>query len=118
MASVSDIADFSVPAEAIDARPSPDRILEGSCAQRVWNRYTDPSGRFSAGVWSSEPGRWRIAYTEHEFCRILDGTVVLTDEAGQTRTFGPGDTFVIPAGFRGTWESVGLVRKLYAVFEG
>lgn len=28
-----------------------------------------------------------------------------------------GDQFVIPAGFRGTWETIETCRKIYVIFE-
>lgn len=60
---------------------------------------------------------WRIDYTEHEYCEIISGTAVLRDEAGGEKTLRPGDRFIIPAGFKGTWEVVEPCRKYYAVFE-
>ena len=53
--------------------PPPDRIVAGHPTQRLWSQYTDASGKFFAGVWESEPGRWKIRYTEEEYCRILGG---------------------------------------------
>jgi uncharacterized protein len=32
-------------------------------------------------------------------------------------TFGPGSAFLIPAGFKGSWETVETLRKYYAIFE-
>ena len=37
--------------------------------------------------------------------------------AGKAETFKAGDSFVIPGGFAGTWETVQPVKKLYAIFE-
>ena len=31
--------------------------------------------------------------------------------------FGPGDCFVVPAGFRGVWEVLEPARKFYAIYE-
>lgn len=39
--------------------PAPDRILEGEPAHRVCNAFTDSSGQFFCGRWSSSPGRKR-----------------------------------------------------------
>jgi uncharacterized cupin superfamily protein len=47
----------------------------------------------------------------------MSGLVVVRDEAGGERTFRAGDSFVMPAGFVGTWEVVETARKLYATFE-
>ena len=58
-----------------------------------------------------------MRYTEHEFCHLLAGRVRLVDAAGIEAMFGPGESFVIPAGFEGLWEVLEPARKLYAVYE-
>jgi uncharacterized protein len=93
------------------------KLLEGNPRQRVWNHYTDASGKFSAGVWASETGKWNIAYTEEEYCRILAGVSVVTDSRGDAVRLSAGDELVIPAGFTGTWEVVEPTRKTYVIYE-
>ena len=39
----------------------------------------------------------------------------LSDEAGRSREFRVGDSFVIPAGFRGIWETLASCRKHYVI---
>ena len=56
-------------------------------------------------------------YTEYELCHLLTGSVRLTDEAGQSKLYRAGDSFVIPSGFRGTWEVIEPCRKVYAIYE-
>ena len=48
---------------------------------------------------------------------MLEGRVRLTDEHGVAVEYGPGDAFVVPAGFTGTWESLEPVRKRYVIYE-
>ena len=112
---IDHVVRFRPEPEAVRARPG--TVLSGDPEQSVRNVYTDPSGAFSAGIWESTPGKWPVAYTEEEFCLLLTGTVVLTDEQGQAETFLAGDAFIIRAGFRGSWETVEFVRKYYAVYE-
>jgi uncharacterized cupin superfamily protein len=95
----------------------PNNIVSGAPETRVQNYYADASGQFFAGIWESSIGKWRIHYTEEEFCTLLEGKAVLTDEAGRSRSFVKGDAFVIPGGFTGTWETVEPVKKYYAIFE-
>jgi len=45
------------------------------------------------------------------------GGAALTSQDGERSEFGPGDSFVIPAGYAGTWETIEDCRKLYAIFE-
>lgn len=112
------IIDFATTSgEASVSRPSPDRLLEGSPQHTARNFFSDTSGQFFAGVWESTPGRWRVRYSENEFCHITKGRVLIEDEAGRSWSFQPGDSFVIPAGFAGTWKVLEPVRKLYVIFE-
>lgn len=97
--------------------PPPERLVSGNPASRTWNLYAAPDGKFFSGIWESTPGAWRIEYTEHEFCHILDGVSRITAEGGVPMTVKAGDAFVIPAGFRGVWEVVERTRKHYAIYE-
>ena len=83
---------------------------------RTW--YASPNGAFRTGFWSAQPARADIAYTKDELCTLLEGEVRLTDETGHSETYVAGDTFVIPKGFKGVWETVRPVRKFFAVYEG
>jgi uncharacterized cupin superfamily protein len=96
---------------------SPEKLLSGSAATKLWNAFSDPSNQFHVGHWSSEPCKIAVAYTEHELCVITLGTAILTDADGSAQTYSAGDAFVIPAGFVGTWQSVTAVTKIYAIFE-
>ena len=104
-------------AAADPADTPPGRVLEGSGVARTWNAFSDPAGRFHCGHWQAEPGTLAVDYTETEFCLILEGRVRLTDDQGASADFAPGDAFVVAAGFRGTWQSIGRVTKLYAILE-
>lgn len=111
------IIDFREEAAADVSEPAADRLISGAPKTSVTNRYADDSGQFFAGDWSSGVGKWRVEYSEHEFCHLLEGRVILADEDGRAWRFGPGDAWVIPAGFRGTWETLEPARKRYAIFE-
>ena len=45
------------------------------------------------------------------------GRVRMRGDDGSDTTVVAGDSFVIPAGFEGTWEVLEFARKLYAVYE-
>ena len=111
------IVDFKQGAAPVDAPIESARLLSGTPQATVDNRYSDPSQQFHAGIWASTPGKWRIRYTEHEFCHLLEGHVRLTAEDGTAREFRAGDSFVVPAGFVGSWETLTAARKYYAIFE-
>lgn len=94
-----------------------EKCVTGRPVQRTWNRFTSADERFFAGTWEAEPGCWRVAYTEHEYCRILSGRSILRDLQGNEQPLGPGDQFVIPAGFQGEWEVLETTRKTYVIYQ-
>ena len=84
---------------------------------QTYNHYTDPTEQFFAGIWHSSVGAKSVNYTEEEVCVILEGRVRLTDLAGNAKEFGAGSTFVLPAGFEGTWETLEAVKKIYVIWQ-
>ena len=76
-----------------------------------------PTEQFFAGIWSSSVGAKNVSYTEEEVCIILEGRVRLTDLSGNAKEFGTGSTFVLPAGFKGTWETLEPVKKIYVIWQ-
>jgi uncharacterized protein len=94
-----------------------EKLISGHPKQTAWVQHASADGRFSAGLWHSEVGKWRIRYTEDEYCRILEGLSVITAEDGQAVTVRPGDEFVIPRGFLGTWEVLQPTLKRFVIHE-
>ncbi|EMN5134289.1 cupin domain-containing protein [Burkholderia contaminans] len=103
--------------EPVQYSVPPEKLIAGDPLQTLTPGFTSPCGRFSTGIWESTPGRWRVAYTEAEYCEILAGTSVITDEEGNAKTLRAGHRFVIPPGFRGTWEVVERTRKIFVAYE-
>ncbi|QYJ74440.1 cupin domain-containing protein [Shewanella sp. FJAT-52076] len=115
---ISDITRFSTSGAQIEQYFLPEeKRLEGNPLQSLTNHYSSPCGQFHAGVWQSDGGKWNVNYTEHEFCDILEGSSIICDSEGNSLTVEAGDKFVIPAGFKGTWEVVEHCRKIYVIFE-
>jgi uncharacterized protein len=94
-----------------------EKLIAGNPRQCVWKHYADASGKFFAGIWHSEIGKWRISYTEEEYCQIVQGTSIIADNAGNAKTVSAGDSVVIPRGFVGTWEVVEPTQKIYVIYE-
>jgi uncharacterized cupin superfamily protein len=59
-----------------------EKLLSGNPRQTVRMHYTDPTRQFFVGEWESEVGKWKISYTEEEYCQMLEGVSVITDEQG------------------------------------
>ena len=109
-----------IPHHAPDGAAEPvlgERLVSGNPMQSVANAYSDAGNAFHCGAWEGGVGAWRVAYTEHEFCHLLAGRVRLRGDDGSDTTVVAGDSFVIPAGFAGSWEVLEPARKLYAVYQ-
>ena len=100
-------------AEPVTSRPPPERVVAGDPVFTLWE--SDDLGHLSCGMWRSTPGKWRIAYDEWEYCRIVEGLSVITEEGGAARIVRTGDAFVIRPGFKGTWEVLETTVKDYVI---
>jgi uncharacterized protein len=93
--------------------PDPVKLLAGDPVHTTWN-LEDREGLYS-GIWQSTPGKWRISYDEWEFCHILSGVSVVSEDGGESRQVGAGDSFILRPGFKGTWEVIETTRKEYVI---
>jgi hypothetical protein len=95
-----------------------ENVIDGDPTEIGHNYFTDGTGQLTAGVWECTPCTTRIdSYPVDEFCFILSGTVVVTDDSGHAETFKPGDSFVIPKGLKCTWHMPETTRKYYVIFD-
>lgn len=70
-----------------------------------------------AGFWECNEGRFTADRTAFaEVCFIISGRADIVSDAGaETQTVGPGDLFVLPRGWTGTWEIHEAIRKVYVM---
>lgn len=95
-----------------------ENVIDGDPTEIGHNYFTDSTAQLTAGVWECTPCTSRIdSYPVDEFCFILSGTVVVTDDSGHAETFKPGDSFVIPKGLKCTWHMPETTRKYYVIFD-
>ena len=94
--------------------PAPDRLISGDPKFLTWN-VEERDGGLYAGIWEATPGKWRIVYDEWEFCHILSGVSVISEDGGEARTVRAGDSFVLRPGFKGSWEVIETTRKEYVI---
>lgn len=122
---INDVIDFATykVIEEIDTVPQ-DRVLacvasdaNTKITMKTHNHYTDRTEQFFAGIWQSSVVAKTVSYTEEEVCVILEGRVRLTDLLGNAKEFGAGSTFVLPAGFKVTWEALEPMKKIYVIWE-
>jgi len=122
---INDVVDFATNQVQVEHGTVPqDKVVTGvvsdantKITMQTHNHYTDSTEQFFAGIWQSSVGAKNVSYTEEEVCVILEGRVRLTDSQGNAKEFGAGSTFVLPAGFKGTWETLEAVKKIYVIWQ-
>ena len=66
------------------------------------------------GIWACNKGGVEIqGHAVDEACFVLSGSVTLTDHNGRSVTYGAGEGFLLPRGFRGTWAQSDDFAKLF-----
>lgn len=95
----------------------PDRIIEGTPQSAAKVLYASSDDKFCAGIYACTAGKWKVSYSEDEFCTLIEGSVTLSDENGAAQTFSAPASFLIPAGFKGFWEPHGNLRKYFVIYE-
>ncbi len=100
-------------AAAATGAPAPDRLISGAPEFTTWN--AEERDGLYCGLWRSTPGKWRIVYDEWEYCHILEGHSILTEDGGEPRHVKAGDSFILRPGFKGTWEVVETTTKDYVI---
>ncbi len=105
-------------AETDDKNPiASEKLVEGSPLAWAVNQFTNEKENFFVGVWGSDAGKWSINYTEDEFFTILEGEAIITEDGSEPQRLVAGDHMTMAAGFKGTWETIGSVKKLYVIYE-
>jgi uncharacterized cupin superfamily protein len=105
---------FASAADDFELMPSPicrDWIVEGTPQARSRRLVQSADGTASLYAWSCTAGRFHWHYAIDETLHIVSGEVFVTDEKGDARRLGPGDTAFFPAGSRILWHVPKEVRK-------
>ena len=75
------------------------------------------AGCVSAGAWSCTEGGWMSPSprTSTETFYMLEGEGSVDDADGTRHRFGPGDLVVLPRGWKGRWDVMRDLRKIWVV---
>jgi uncharacterized cupin superfamily protein len=79
-----------------------------------YRHFEAPSPNVIVGYWTGGPGEITLEpwpYTE--VCSILSGRVKIRDRAGNLIEFGPGEAFLVPRGFMGSWVTLEPASKIF-----
>ena len=96
-------------------KAAPEKQVAGNTVTQTWNHFVGEDERLYCGIWESNKGTVKVSYDEWEFCHFIQGEAILTREDGRRWQLSKGDAFIIPAGFKGTWETVRKVKKHYVI---
>jgi uncharacterized protein len=105
-------------------RPGPDpitddlegwKVVEGKPTMKTWIQHTSADGSMISGTWEATPGSYHATYTGYEFVHLIEGRITITPDGGSPVTVGPGDAFVVEAGFKGVWRIEEKVLKHFDI---
>lgn len=95
------------------------RNVEGEPPAETGHQFfSNDAGNLTAGVWEASPYKEVIdGYPVDELMVVISGSVEIVDVDGTREVFRKGDAFVMPKGFKGTWENREPLRKFYMILE-
>jgi uncharacterized protein len=106
----------SIDASDFEPYPFPEEdILEGRPNSRV--HWVRPEGQGSqlVGVFRSEPAVIRYAWDADETIHVIEGSVRIESEGGQSVELGVGGVASFTAGDRGTWHILEPFCELFVL---
>lgn len=91
----------------------PPGVIEGASV----DQFLSSDKRLAAGYSKYKKITLRLNnWPVDEIMFILEGRVEITDAKGTTHTYGPGDAFVMPKGFSGTWRQLSDIKKMQITY--
>ena len=90
-------------------------IQDGKPEMKTWILNTSNDGSMISGYWEATPGTYYAVNSEYEFVHLLEGKVIITPDHGDSILLVAGETFVVEANFKGTWEIIQMVRKYFDI---
>ena len=90
----------------------PEWILEGNpvARNRLLSESTD--GNASTLIWDCTAGRFMWHYDVDETVYVIEGSVIIKDQAGTSRRVSAGETIFFPAGSSAEWTVEKYIRKV------
>lgn len=83
-----------------------------------WCALRGPASGYTVGWWQGRVGAVDFpATTADEIVWLAEGRIALTDQQGGRIEFRAGDSYRLPAGFAGRWETLEDAKKLYVLLD-
>jgi uncharacterized protein len=86
-------------------------ILEGNPVARNKLLSASADGTASSYIWDCTAGRFNWFYDVEETIYVIEGGVVIKDDAGLVHRLNAGDTFFFAVGARAEWHVENYIRK-------
>jgi len=102
-------------ADTVEMKPAPingDWILEGRSVARFAPLSRSDDGFATTVVWDCTAGVFSWCYDIDETVYVLEGSVLIEDERGETRRISAGESAYFPAGSHAKWTVESYVRKV------
>lgn len=97
-------------------KPAKTDVIHGNSEFRVWVLDSLKEG-IKFGIWESTPGKWKYTSPQWEYCRILSGKTIITEDGGKSFTVRAGDSFLLKPGVSCTWEVLETTRKEFISYD-
>ena len=100
---------------SVDLKPwptEPSWIIEGNPEARSHVLWTSADGSATTLIWSCTEGKFNWYYDFDETILILEGSIVLENDAMPPTRYGPGDVVFFKDGAHARWHVEGHVKKL------
>lgn len=91
---------------------APSWIIEGNPVARATLLSKSADGQAWTMVWECSDGKFNWYYDLDETIMILEGSIVLENDAIRPTRYGPGDVIYFKDGAHAKWHVEGRVRKL------
>lgn len=95
-----------------DAPINPEWIVSGSPRARAGQHSPSIDGRASTSIWDCTAGSFWWTFGDDETVVILEGSVRVTTEQGESRILDQGDIAYFAGGTRALWDIETYVRKI------
>jgi len=103
---------------AVMDNTDPFEIAGDAPVQKNDTTFTNDAGNFFVGTWESGPMVSKMRpFPTHEFVRMLEGEVTITEQDGTAQTFKADDCFFVPKGTVCSWSIPAHVKKHYAIVD-
>ena len=91
---------------------SKDWVIEGSPTARIRQIFRSVDGESETFIWDCTAGKFNWYYSVDETVYVIEGSVIVEDEAGVAHELTAGSTMFFPKGSAAKWHVPKYIRKV------